>query len=188
MTPAPTPTATPVPTATPTPRIPVSRCRIAVKDQVYTGKALTPKPTVTYNGKALRAGRDFTVAYSANINVGTATLTVTGKGAYTDSAKARFAINPKATKLTGVKAGSKRLTVTWTALSAQASGYQLEYGLKKDFSDARAVTVKGAAKATRVLKGLKSKAKYYVRVRVYKKVGKKTYWSAWSKAKRATVK
>lgn len=50
------------------------------------------------------------------------------------------------------------------------------------------MTVKGVATATRVINGLKSKTRYYARVRAYRKVGKKTYYSAWSKAKSVKVK
>ena len=50
----------------------------AIGDQVYTGKPVTPAPSVTLEGKALAAGTDYTVSYKNNTAVGTATLTVTG--------------------------------------------------------------------------------------------------------------
>ena len=48
--------------------------------------------TVTYGGKALVRGTDYTVAYSKNTNAGTATVTVTGKGKYTGSKVTSFTI------------------------------------------------------------------------------------------------
>ncbi|MDO4399430.1 MAG: hypothetical protein Q4D27_00605 [Coriobacteriia bacterium] len=65
---------------------------VSVKSTSYTGKALTPKPTVKLGGKTLKAGTDYTVSYSQNKNVGTAQLTIKGKGAYTGSKTASFKI------------------------------------------------------------------------------------------------
>ena len=58
----------------------------------YTGSAFTPAVSVTLNGTTLKAGTDYTVAYTNNIEVGTATVTVTGKGNYTGTATANFTI------------------------------------------------------------------------------------------------
>ena len=58
----------------------------------YTGKALTPVPTVTLNSKKLISGTDYTIAYSNNTNKGTATITITAKGNYTGTVKKTFTI------------------------------------------------------------------------------------------------
>ena len=58
----------------------------------YTGKAITPKPTVTLDGATLSEGTDYEVSYANNVNVGTATVTVTGVGGYEGTAKATFTI------------------------------------------------------------------------------------------------
>ena len=70
----------------------LSGAKVSVGSQKYTGSQLTPVPTVTLDGKTLKSGTDFTTSYSNNVNVGTAIITVTGKGDYTDTAKATFAI------------------------------------------------------------------------------------------------
>ncbi|MBQ9067911.1 MAG: hypothetical protein IJ131_02465, partial [Eggerthellaceae bacterium] len=68
-----------------------------VANKTYTGKAQTQTPTVkvTVNGttKTLKAGTDYTLSYKNNTNVGTATVTITGKGDYKDSIKKTFTIN-----------------------------------------------------------------------------------------------
>ena len=69
-----------------------SKAGVSVAAQTYTGAALTPAPTVTFNGKALFNGTDYTVSYSNNTNAGTATATVTFKGNYTGTAKGTFSI------------------------------------------------------------------------------------------------
>ena len=48
----------------------------AIADLTYTGNALEPAPTVTYNGMTLNAGTDYTVSYENNVNAGLATLTI----------------------------------------------------------------------------------------------------------------
>lgn len=58
----------------------------------YTGSALTPEPTVTLDGKPLSKGTDYTVSYEKNVDVGTATVTVTGTGNYSSTASGTFAI------------------------------------------------------------------------------------------------
>ena len=60
--------------------------------QIYTGKFLTPKPTVTLAGKTLREGTDYTLTYKNNLEPGTATVTVTGKGNYAGTKAATFKI------------------------------------------------------------------------------------------------
>ncbi len=58
----------------------------------YDGKPKTPAVTVKLGGKTLAPNTDYTVSYSDNINVGTAKAAVTGKGGYTGSKSAAFAI------------------------------------------------------------------------------------------------
>lgn len=65
---------------------------VTASAQTYTGSELTPGPTVTLDGKALTTGTDYTVSYSDNINAGTATVIVTGKGNYTGTAAGTFEI------------------------------------------------------------------------------------------------
>ncbi|MDR1407131.1 MAG: DUF6261 family protein [Tannerella sp.] len=53
-----------------------------ISDQTWTGDRLSPRIEVVYNGKMLAENTDFTVDYVRNTDVGTATVTVRGKGAY----------------------------------------------------------------------------------------------------------
>lgn len=64
-----------------------------VRDAVYTGSAITQSPTIVLNGYTLRKGKDYTLSYSNNICTGTATMTVTGAGNYTDCIDRPFAIS-----------------------------------------------------------------------------------------------
>ncbi len=59
---------------------------------VYDGKEKRPSVTVKMDGKTLVYGTDYTIEYSNNINVGTAIVTVTGKGSYTGNKISSFSI------------------------------------------------------------------------------------------------
>ena len=60
----------------------------------YTGNQITPTPTVTDGEKELTSGTDFTYSYSNNQYVGTATVTINGKGNYQGTANKDFKITP----------------------------------------------------------------------------------------------
>ncbi|WP_322155442.1 CAP domain-containing protein [Paratractidigestivibacter sp.] len=71
---------------------PISNATVKVADQVYTGKPLTPEPTVKENGYVLKRGVEYDVSYSNNVNVGTAKVAITGKGNYAGTAEVTFKI------------------------------------------------------------------------------------------------
>ena len=61
----------------------------------YTGNAITPDVIVTMNGRMLNRGTDYTVTYSNNTNVGTATMTVTGIGSFSGTKTINYVIEAK---------------------------------------------------------------------------------------------
>ena len=65
----------------------------AIANQRYSGNKITPEVTVTYNGRTLKNNVDYTVSYANNINAGTASVTVTGIGAFTGSTTSNFTID-----------------------------------------------------------------------------------------------
>ena len=60
---------------------------------VYNGTEREPAVTVKDGSKTLTAGTNYTVAYSNNINAGTAKVTVTGKGNYSGKKEQTFTIS-----------------------------------------------------------------------------------------------
>ncbi|GAB6394313.1 MAG: hypothetical protein MdMp024_0625 [Bacteroidales bacterium] len=68
----------------------------AIPAQTYTGSAILPAVVVKDGGKTLARDTDYIVSGANNINVGTATVTVTGRGNYTGSISRTFTISPKA--------------------------------------------------------------------------------------------
>lgn len=245
----------------------------------YDGKPKTPTPKVTYLGRTLKLGTDYTLTYGANVAIGTASVVITGMGNNFVGVKiVEFTINPPtvkgfkssaqtnnsitlswtadplvtgyqiydastnklvktvttyttasykkgslsaaklykfkirtyktingknyygpfsgvisvytkpvATTISSVSAGSKRFTVKWKKQTT-VTGYQIQYSTSSKFSGAKTVTIGKNATVSKVVTGLKAKKKYYVRIRTYKKISGKTYYSAWSKSKAVTTK
>ena len=78
----------------------LSGATITVSNTTYTGSAQTPAPTVKLGAKTLTKNTDYTVTYSNNINAGTATAKITGKGSYSGTASKTFTIAKKAQSVT----------------------------------------------------------------------------------------
>ncbi|MCD7757624.1 MAG: S8 family serine peptidase [Clostridiales bacterium] len=97
---------------------------VTLSSTSYTCDGTAKEPTVTVknaDGDTLTQGTDYTVAYSDNTAVGTATVTITGKGAYTGSATAAFTIKALATPtLSSVSNTTSGVKVTWKAVSGAA--------------------------------------------------------------------
>lgn len=151
----------------------------------YNGKAQKPSVTV-YAGNKKLSSKYYTVSYRNNTAVGTATITVTGKGNYQNySGKTTFRINLQKTTLSALKSSRKgELQATWKKTSGN-TGYQIQYATNAKFSGAK---VKNTTRTNYTIKGLKSKGRYYVRVRTYKKVGGKYWYSGWSNVRNIRIK
>ena len=82
-----------------------------VADVVYSGIAYTPKPVVSIDGVTLTEGIDYTLTYANNINAGSASIIISGKGKYLGNKTVNFRIQPRS--LTGGKI-TTALTNTYT--------------------------------------------------------------------------
>ena len=160
---------------------------LSVKTYIYDGKAKTPAVTVKDAAGKVIAKSNYTVTYKNNKNPGVASAIITFKGNYSGTKTLSFTINPKTTKLTAVT-GAKRAFVAKWAKSTGVTGYQIQYATNAKFGGAKVKAVKGAAKNTLKVGSLKAGARYYVRVRTYKSVGGKNYYSSWSAAKAVKIK
>lgn len=71
----------------------ISKAKIsALKTRAFTGKPLTQALTITYDGKKLVNGRDYTLTWKNNKNIGIASVTIKGKGKYNGSVTKKFRI------------------------------------------------------------------------------------------------
>lgn len=127
-----------------------------IADQTYAqGNAIEPGFSVSCNGTTLVKGTDYTVKYSKNKNVGTATVTVTGIGKYYGKIEKQFAIKPAQIEkaLSSVKGKvtydgnpkEPKLTVTY-------GGKTLKQGADKDYTVVYNNNIE-AGKATAVITG-----------------------------------
>ena len=142
-----------------------------VSDETYTGAPIVPSITVSLDNKTLTEGTDYTVYYVNNIDVGTATVIVTGEGNYDGVCKKTFEINKASNPLT-VK--TKTVTIKYSKLKKKTqtvavtkafaiSKAQGKVTYKKTSGNSK-ITVSSAGKIT-VKKKLK-KGTYKVKVNV----------------------
>ena len=158
-----------------------------ISNKSYTGKNITQSITVKYNGKTLKKGTDYTVSYSNNKKVGTATVKITGKGSYTGTITKTFKINPAKQEIQKLTAKSKAFFVDW-AQKGSATGYEIQYATNSKFTSAKKVTIKNNKTDKTTVSKLSGKKKYYVRVRSYTTVKGTKYYGAWSSVKNVTTK
>lgn len=129
---------------------------------VYTDGSVKAGTTYTYTVRAYKGS--VLSAYNKN---GSQIVRLTAPAQYKPSSKA-----------------FGKLTVRWKK-AAGASGYQIQYAASRSMRGARTVSTSAL---TRTLSGLKKGSTYYVRIRAYKKVSGKTYYSTWSSVKNAKIK
>ena len=158
-----------------------------ISTKAFTGKNITQSITVKYNGKTLKNGTDYTVSYSNNKNIGTATVKITGKGSYTGTITKTFKINPAKQEIQKLTAKSKAFFVDW-AQKGSATGYEIQYATNSKFTSAKKVTITNKKTDTKTISKLSGKKKYYVRVRSYTTVKGTKYYGAWSASKSVTTK
>lgn len=140
-------------------------------------KTITNGATVTFTDtKANTNGAKYTYKVVARAATGTSTLS---------KSLVTYRVAKPAIKSLKNSA-SKKMTSKW-AKNAKGSGYEIQYGLKKNFAGAKKVTATKNSVVTKTFKKLKKGKVYYVRMRTYKKVGKTKYYSAWSAVKKVKI-
>ena len=165
----------------------VSNVKLNRTSYTCTGKSIRPSVTVTVNGKKIGASA-YKLYYKNNKNSGIGTVQVRGTGKYSRINKTlTFKILPPKTLLTGLKKANRSFTASWKK-NIQATGYQIQYAADSRFTKERKTVIVGKQSATRYkISGLKNKKTYYVRIRSYKRVGKKVLYSSWSTVKKIWV-
>ncbi len=175
--------------------------KISPKSFEYNGKNQFPAITVTLkNGTVLKRDRDYILLthefeklYPTS-KVSVNFIDIIGKGDYARfMTTVQYRINPLHNKLKKLKRGKKCLTAYWTKQTKYVSGYQVQYALNKKFTKkVKTVKVRGAKNGSVKIKKLKSKKKYYVRVRTYKYIDneytQESVYSSWSNVKSVKVK
>ncbi len=160
----------------PVERVPIKNASIAaIPEQNYTGDKIKPAVKVTYQGKKLVKGTDYTVKLSNYIMPGKATVKVTGMGAFEGTKTTYFYIIPSVPVVSSVKATSTYVKATWKEVPG-ASGYRVAWAVKGS-SD---YTKKNTTAFSKKITGLKHGKTYKVRVRSYVIVDEKKYYSPYT--------
>ena len=160
---------------------------------LYTGSEI--KPEIKYIDRRgnefspdlLSDDHKFKIKYKDNVNVGVGKIMLWDEYEWIPI---KFTILPAKTKISMLASKKRSASVKWNIVKAQASGYQVEYSRDKNFKkgSAKRVKVSGRKSSSLNINYLSSGRKYYFRVRTYKKVGKKTYYSPWSAAESVKIK
>jgi len=161
----------------------------------YNGSAKKPPVTVksgavTILSKKTAGNKDVSVSYaSGRKNVGTYKVTIKGIGNYSGSFTKTFKINPAKPAMKTPVGAKKAITVKWSKVSKQATGYEILLATNSKFTQGKkTVKVTSNTITSKKIGNLKAKKKYFVKVRTYKTVSGKKYYSAWAKAKSVKTK
>lgn len=145
---------------------------------VFNGKQKLPKIIVkNAKGTTINA-KYYDVQYKNNTNIGTASYTVTFKGAYEGSVTKTFYIVPKTTVGFKLKACKSGFVATWNKVEG-ITKYQIRYSLDKEFKNVSYVSAT-TNQIQKTIVGLSRDQIYYAQIRSYKKIGGKMYVSGWS--------
>ena len=148
----------------------------------FTGSNITPSVTVKAAGRTLTRGTDYTVSYSNNKNVGTASVYVYGKGNYSGTLSAKFDILPAKQQIQKLETRYKGFYIDW-AQKGSATGYDVEYSVNANMNGAASRHLTANKPDTLTVSGLAGDKTYYVRVRSYTNRNGKVYYGAWSDVK-----
>ena len=103
---------------------------------------------------------------------------------FTVNTQAKNVKPPQATQVVKVYAAKNGMRVKWQVVN-KVSGYQIQTARSKDFKkEKKTYTVAKPKASAKTLNDFKAKKTYYVRVRAYKKAGKKNVYSKWSNVKK----
>lgn len=154
----------------------------------YNGKNKRPSLTIKDSKGKKISSSYYTVTYQKkSVKVGKYTAKVKFKGLYSGTKTVSYTVKPKGTSITKLTSGKRKFTAKIAKQKTQTTGYEIQYSTSKKFKGAKKVTLKNSA-TSKTVKKLKRSKKYYVRVRTYKKVGKTTCYSSWSKTKTIKIK
>jgi len=149
----------------------------------YDGGRKSPVVTITDSkGEPIKSNQ-YTVSYTTNCkNVGKHTVKVKFKGNYKGTESVIFTIKPKNTTFKSVIKRKHSLTLKWRKVSKQVTGYEIRFSSNKKFTKktTKYLKVKNFKTTERTIRQLKSKKTYYAKIRTYKIVNGKTYYSSWS--------
>jgi len=153
-----------------------------VVDQEYTGEPICPEPVITDDTKILVKDTDYELIYAANTDIGTAEITVQGKGFYTGTTALNFQImeveKPSAPVFTQLSTKKKQILLKWKQVDG-ADGYEL---YRTDIKKGTYQLLSDLTKKKYTDKKLKKGKKYYYKLRAYRLRNEEKIYGAYVKA------
>ena len=114
--------------------------------------------------------------------------TINGKTIYGEYTYLNVTTKPKKVNISKLKSTTKKsINIFWKKIS-NSSGYEIHYSTKNSFKDSKSIKIKGKKTLSKTIRKLKSKKKYYIKIRAYKKVDGKKIYGDFSKTKNIKVK
>lgn len=145
----------------------------SIPDRVYNGSAQSPSVKVTFGGKTLVKGTDYTLSYENNKGVGRASVIIKGKGCYTGSKTVSFVIVPgDVSSLSTQRVTDVSVKLDWNAARG-AGGYEI---YRYNSALARWDKISDTSVTYYTDNGLKSATVCKYKVRAYRVVQGKTYY------------
>lgn len=168
--------------------------RLTYNEYTYSGTVKKPSVTIAYGSKLLaskvtKSSTKASITYSKGRKyVGKYKVTVKGKGKYAGTKTLYFTIKPKTSFVKAAYSYKGALKAVWAKRTTQVSGYQFSYSPSTVWANAKTYTSTSNKVTSKKVTGLQSKTKYLVKVRTYKVVKGKRYYSDWSKTRTVTTK
>ncbi len=145
----------------------------------YTKTILHPKLSITDGDKELTPNVDYDFSFDSSFNIGECKVKIVGKGNYLGYVEKTFKFGPMPPTLTVKRSGNK-YKLSWNAV-ADAEKYEIRYSTDGGKTFKKACTV-ASDKTSKTLKLSKNKS-YIFRIRTYKTIDGKKYYSAWNECK-----
>lgn len=164
--------------------------KLSTSSYTYNGKTKKPAVTVYDRLGNVIDKSQYTVSYKSNKNPGYGIVSVNFSGNYSGSLTASITIKPKKETLSSLKSSAKKkLTVKWKK-DTTVTGYEVQYSTSSKFTKntTKTSTIKKNSTTSKTVSSLKSKKKYYVRLRAYKTSNGKKLYGAWSSVKNVKIK
>ena len=155
---------------------------------VYNGEPVCPQPQIGLNGRSMVLGQDYSLSYHNNTMSGTATMILEciGDYAHLGSNEISFVINPAAPVIRIARGGIRCARVKWEKSPEKVDGYEVQISESAEMESPRTVSLR--RRRAKTLRKLNGDETYYVRIRAWKKVENKVYYSAWTSAEAITTK
>lgn len=157
----------------------------SIKQRTYNGRSQKPSIKLILNNKLLKMNADYSINYKNNKKPGKASIIIKGKRNYYGTKNLNFYIAPKAPTIRSLSCYKKKSLSLRIKKAFSSSGYQFTYSLSRTFKNKKTTNFSGTSKT---INHLSSNKIYYIKIRAYKKIGRKKIFGPYSKTSKVLIK